>query len=190
MTYYFQRSGVAIKTYTDKIKTSESVEHGTPQDLFDFLNRSFGPFTLDAAATEENAKCDVYYTKEHNGLIQSWSGQKVFVNPPYGKGVVEQWLGKMKFEAIYGVEIVALLKSVTGNRWFHQLWKYVNVLGSIEKIDGEYKKRLLFSKPALHKKFSMGLYFIKGRLAFTNPGQGPDDKKTPALFDSVVLRFF
>lgn len=42
-------------------------EWATPQAFFDELNREFH-FTLDAAANEQNHKCDLYYDKESDGL--------------------------------------------------------------------------------------------------------------------------
>jgi hypothetical protein len=42
--------------------SSKTVEWATPQDFFDKMNAEFG-FTLDAAATAENAKCARYLAK-------------------------------------------------------------------------------------------------------------------------------
>ena len=47
----------------------------TPQDLFDWANARWGPFTLDACAAEWNAKVPHYNTEEANGLKQPWSGR-------------------------------------------------------------------------------------------------------------------
>lgn len=55
----------------------------TPQSLFDELNAEFN-FTLDAAASDANHKCERYFTKKDNGLLQDWQGETVFCNPPYG----------------------------------------------------------------------------------------------------------
>ena len=57
---------------------------GTPQDLFDALNKEFN-FTLDPCADDKNHKCDKYYTIEQDGLAQSWAGETVFCNPPYSR---------------------------------------------------------------------------------------------------------
>lgn len=54
---------------------------GTPPAIFDELNSEFR-FTLDAAASDANAKCDTYFTLETDGLAQSWKGHTVFCNPP------------------------------------------------------------------------------------------------------------
>ena len=52
----------------------------TPQDLFDAINAEFN-FTLDAAASPENAKAKAYFTKEMDGLHQSWANHVVWLNP-------------------------------------------------------------------------------------------------------------
>lgn len=53
--------------------TNNSDEWATPQDVFDALNAEFN-FDLDPCATEENHKCDFFYTKETDGLLQNWGG--------------------------------------------------------------------------------------------------------------------
>jgi phage N-6-adenine-methyltransferase len=56
----------------------------TPQSFFDELDKEFH-FTLDPCATTQTAKCSKYYTKEDDGLSKDWSGETVFINPPYSK---------------------------------------------------------------------------------------------------------
>jgi len=134
----------------------ESVEWGTPQDLFDTLNAEFD-FTLDVAASDQNAKCERYFTKEIDGLAQSWAGERCYMNPPYGRGL-DRWVSKAwrevkKFE---GAElVVALLPSRTDTKWFHK-W----VLGKAE------------------------IRFIKGRLKYTN---GNKSLPAPAVFPSIIV---
>jgi phage N-6-adenine-methyltransferase len=77
---------------TDLMFSSKSNEWSTPQDTFDRLNEEFN-FTLDPCATDENHKCEKYYTIEDDGLLQDWSGESVFVNPPYGRGI-KDWVKK------------------------------------------------------------------------------------------------
>ena len=57
---------------------SNSDEWETPIDLFNILNKEF-QFNLDPCATDENHKCNKYYTKEENGLKPSWGGLQCFV---------------------------------------------------------------------------------------------------------------
>ena len=51
--------------------SSKTDQWATPQAFFDKLDSEFR-FKLDAAADHSNHKCDKYYTKEQNGLAQSW----------------------------------------------------------------------------------------------------------------------
>ena len=58
---------------TKGMYTSNSEAWGTPQELFNRLNKEFN-FTLDICASKENAKCHKYYTKEEDALKQEWGG--------------------------------------------------------------------------------------------------------------------
>lgn len=57
--------------------SSNSDEWETPKSVFDALDAEFN-FTLDPCATEENHKCDLYFTKEQNGLSKNWGGKQCF----------------------------------------------------------------------------------------------------------------
>lgn len=57
----------------DTLFSSKSNEWATPQDFYDVLNEEFD-FTLDPCATDENHKCDNYFTQEMDGLKQDWGG--------------------------------------------------------------------------------------------------------------------
>lgn len=48
----------------------QSDEWATPRDRFDEWERDLGPFTLDAAATADNALCADYFTAADDGLAQ------------------------------------------------------------------------------------------------------------------------
>ena len=56
----------------------------TPPELFEPLHAEFG-FTLDAAASAENALLPRYWTAEDDALTQDWTGERVYCNPPYGR---------------------------------------------------------------------------------------------------------
>ena len=53
--------------------SSNTDDWATPQDLFDALDAEFH-FTLDPCSSEQNHKCDRYFTKEDNGLLHDWGG--------------------------------------------------------------------------------------------------------------------
>ena len=87
----------------------------TPPWLFEELSREFGPFTLDVAATAENAKAPAYFTADVDGLAQDWHGV-VWCNPPYGKFVTPAWLAKARNEVELGhaVCVVCLVPARVG----------------------------------------------------------------------------
>lgn len=58
--------------------SSNSDEWSTPQNIYSSLDTEFG-FNLDPCATNENHKCERYFTKEQNGLLQNWGGTQFFV---------------------------------------------------------------------------------------------------------------
>lgn len=100
--------------------SSQSVEWGTPQALFDDLSREFGGFDLDPCATPENAKCERFYTldTDWNALALPWEG-KVFMNPPYGHQATGRWVRKAWEAAQAGATVVCLIPSRTDTRWWH-----------------------------------------------------------------------
>lgn len=92
----------------------------TPQDFFRALDAEFH-FTLDAAASAENAKCARYYTPQDDGLSKNWGGC-CWCNPPYGRDV-GRWVRKGLESAESGATVVMLLPARTDTRWFHE-WIY------------------------------------------------------------------
>ena len=97
--------------------SSKSNEWETPQALFDELNDEFH-FTLDPCATKDNAKCPNFCTIADNGLSRSWSGEVVFMNPPYG-GHTREWIEKAWYESHNGAIIVCLIVSATDRSYWH-----------------------------------------------------------------------
>lgn len=105
--------------------SGKTSEWATPQDFFDKLNSEFR-FTLDAASTHENAKCVRHYTAEDDGLLQSWEGETVWLNPPYTSGprcakVIREWVNKAYNESRRpnGATVVCLVPARTDSAWWH-----------------------------------------------------------------------
>lgn len=100
----------------DGLMTSNSNEWETPQTLFDELNEKYH-FTLDPCSTDENAKCEKHYTVKENGLLQSWEGETVFCNPPYGREI-GKWVKKCAEESKHA-KVVMLIPARTDTAYFH-----------------------------------------------------------------------
>jgi site-specific DNA-methyltransferase (adenine-specific) len=115
--------------------TSRTDEWSTPQDMFDELHREFN-FTVDAAAGKDNAKCKRYFDKETNGLVQSWAGETVWCNPPYGRQI-GKWMKKALVESRHPrTTVVMLVPARTDTAWFHD---YVYHRAEIRFLCGRLK---------------------------------------------------
>lgn len=80
----------------------------TPPEVFDPLMERFRfRFTIDVAAAAHNARCDRFYTRADNGLLQPWTGERVWCNPPYSD--LASWTEKAWRESASAELIVMLL---------------------------------------------------------------------------------
>lgn len=145
-------------------ETAATVEWGTPQELFDGLNARWGPFTLDAAASDHNHKCERYFTVGDDALEQPWGdgGVKAWLNPPFGMGC-GVWFSKIAVEIAKGNidEATVLVPARVDTQWFHR-----HVIPHASSI-----------------------HFIEGRLSYTKSDeQGNVLTVDPAPFPSMVVR--
>lgn len=103
---------------TSGLFSSRTDEWATPARLFQELDAEFH-FNLDPCATSENHKCQDYFTKRENGLLQNWGGRRVFCNPPYGKAM-PAWVRKCSEEAKKpDTLVVMLIPARTDTSYFH-----------------------------------------------------------------------
>lgn len=108
----------------------------TPQWFFDELNREF-EFTLDPCCLQDTRKCDKYFTPEDDGLKQDWGGERVFVNPPYGRGI-SNWIKKCSDESKkHNTIVVALIPARTDTKYFHDF--IYNKVKEIRFLKGRLK---------------------------------------------------
>ena len=119
----------------ESLYSSRSEEWFTLRDFFNQLNDGFH-FTLDPCATPENAKCEVFYTKEDEGLIQDWDKHIAFCNPPYGK-TMRMWARKCYEASLAGATVVLLAHARTDTVWFHD-WVY-GMAAEIRFVRGRLK---------------------------------------------------
>lgn len=119
---------------TEVMFSSKSDEWSTPQDIYEQLDNEFH-FNLDPCATEENHKCDTFFTQNDDGLSKNWGGYRAFVNPPYSQ--IKQWVKKCWEESTKPNTIVVMLIPVrTDTRYFHE---YINHRSEVRFIKGRLK---------------------------------------------------
>ena len=138
----------------DALFTSNTCEWETPQNFFDALNEEFH-FGIDVCATPENAKCNLFFTLQDDGLKQDWSGHgTVWCNPPYGK-TIRLWVQKASETAKEGTTVVMLIHARTDTRWFHDY---------------------IYQKP------NVEIRFVKGRLKFGGSNNSAPFPSMVAIF--------
>ena len=120
--------------------TSDKQDWETPDYLFDFFNNIYN-FTIDVCADDQNHKCAKYYTIQTNGLAQDWSKDICWMNPPYEKSQLKQWIKKAHEESLKGSVVVCLIPARTDTEYF---WN--------------------------HCRHAAKIFFLKGRLKFLSDG--------------------
>jgi len=99
--------------------SSKRQDWTTPQYLFDELDTEFD-FTLDPCCYKETAKCKKFFTIKEDGLKQDWSGERCFVNPPFGREM-PNWIKKGYEESLKpNTLVVFLIPARTDTRYFHE----------------------------------------------------------------------
>jgi site-specific DNA-methyltransferase (adenine-specific) len=119
---------------TETLFSRRSDEWETPQEFFQELDKEFH-FDLDACASDENHKCDMYYTAADNGLSKNWGGHAVWCNPPYSN--VKAWVRKAYYEGHKpNTVVVVLVFSRTDTKWW---WNYVQHKAEVRFVKGRIK---------------------------------------------------
>ena len=115
----------------------------TPRDLFD-ARHALHRFTIDAAASPENAMLTRFWTRADDALAQDWRGERVWCNPPYSD--LRPWVEKA---AKGGAAIVDML--LPANRCEQAWWQDV-------------------IEPTRDTPGGPRALFLRGRLRFERPG--------------------
>jgi phage N-6-adenine-methyltransferase len=118
----------------------------TPKRLFDQINDSYGPFTLDVCASQSNTKCEAFIDEETDGLSVSWGKNRCWMNPPYGRGIGD-WIAKAFRESQESATVVCLVPARTDTAW----WQNWTVRGEITYLRGRVAFEL-GGKPMTNKK--------------------------------------
>lgn len=112
---------------------------GTPIWLFSWMDARFS-FKVDLAASESNALCPVFLTKETDALTTNWSSLDGpgWCNPNYSN--IDPWLAKAAMEARRGFTSVFLIPAPNGeDRYgkyvFGVATEVIHITGRIAFID-------------------------------------------------------
>lgn len=141
--------GFRAKNHPQQATRDYVDDRRTPADLFASLHSTYN-FTVDAAASLENALLPMFWTKDDDALRWSWWRERVWCNPPYSS--IEPWVAKAWAEMFGGCKLIVML--LPANRC-EQLWWQRHVEPRREK-------------PAYHG-ITLRTQFLAGRLRFDWP---------------------
>lgn len=123
-------------------------ERTTPDSLFNKLNEEFN-FKYDLAATDENHKLSLYYTKENSAFKYKWVDTN-FLNCPYS----EIWTWVNKANQSIG-KTVMVLPCDTSTGWFHDfIWDESKQECRPNVSIRHYRGRFKFNKYSTSPKFA------------------------------------
>lgn len=106
-------------------------------------------FTVDAAASDGNARLPRFWTAKDDGLRQSWTGERVWCNPPYSHPNIPRWIRKAWAET----DAALIVMLVPANRT-EQTWWQAAVEPYRDRPGG-----------------TLRVEFLPGRMRFLTPGQ-------------------
>lgn len=94
-------------------------EYGTPLGLYRKALFDFDILPcLDVCATEENRRCENFFSKFNDALDENWY-EDFFMNPPYSK--VYDFMKKAYNEHLKNnVDALILVYSKTDTKWWHE----------------------------------------------------------------------
>ena len=142
---------------------------------------------LDVCASEQNRRCEMYFTEEDNALTQQWN-QDFFMNPPYSQ--INTWM-KYAYEQHkkHNVNALILTFGKIGVKWFHEfvydrtldIWK-----AEFKPVDHRIKFTLNGIVPKNCKICKKSFYDVEHHTCPQCTGQLTD---TSAPYDSSWIIF-
>ena len=128
----------------------------TPDYVFNYASKRWGPFEVDLAARADNTKCDYYYDEEINSLSVDWYKEfsKGWLNPPFSK--MDPWIEKIILEAKKGFNTTMIMEIPNGEARMSSIFEYatefVFIIGRVpyDKADGTPRKTHMRGSCLIH----------------------------------------
>lgn len=135
----------ADKPHVHVAQNSGEHEWYTPPTYLEAARKVIGKFDLDPATSDvaqQAVQAKKFYTKETDGLAQTWRG-RVWMNPPYAGGLVDQFVAKLSQHYQEGdvTSAIVLVNNATETKWFRQCAELASAIcfptGRIRFLDPE-----------------------------------------------------
>jgi ParB family chromosome partitioning protein len=130
---------------TEEANSPLSNEWYTPPQYIEAAREVMGAIDCDPAScdiAQKRVKASIYYTVVQNGLQQTW-GKRVWMNPPYSKGLIDKFCEALvrKYQSGEVVEACLLANNGTDTGWAHILFDLCQcvcfVKGRISFLDAQ-----------------------------------------------------
>ena len=108
------------------IHNSGNNERYTPEYIIQLARKTMGEIDIDPASCEVAnnllVKATQYFDKDTNGLLQEWNG-RIWLNPPYERGLIESFIDKLLEEYRIGraTQAIVLTHNASETRWYGRL---------------------------------------------------------------------
>ena len=161
------QAGIRPKNHPKQVRTRQSElfhedggldsvdDRRTPRYLFDDLHKEFA-FTIDAAASAENALLPRFWTRKDDALRQSWTSERVWCNPPYSAIPDWVWTASRAHERGCPLVVMLLPADRTEQPWWqeHVETRRDRGIGVTTRF---IRKRVKFGLPPEHPDADKGL---------------------------------
>jgi hypothetical protein len=121
----------------------------TPVEWIERARAVMGTIDCDpasAAYAQKMVNSATWFDKERDGLKHDWRGN-VWLNPPYGRGLIEPFIKKLLSESPNVEQAIVLTDSRTDTHWFHELCSSANALAFTKGRINFYSESAASSSP-------------------------------------------
>lgn len=116
------KAGSAAETGSPFVShNSGENEWYTPAPLIAAARAVMGGIDLDPASSEvanRTVQAARFFTAEDDGLAQEWPVGRIWMNPPYAKGLIEPFARRLADEVAGGSDAIVLVNNATETEWF------------------------------------------------------------------------
>ena len=115
----------------------------TPAEYIAKAKEVMGDIDLDPASSRvanETVRARAFYTAENSGLLVNWNG-RVWMNPPYSRGLIGKFIDKLcqEFDDGRVSSACVLVNNATETAWFQRIGDYSSAVvflrGRVKFID-------------------------------------------------------
>lgn len=118
-----QKATEVTKNKQRVVYNSGNNEWYTPEEYIVCARKVMGCIDLDPASSEianRTVQAEMYYSKEDDGLQHKWYGN-VWLNPPYGRKPIVQFVDKLIHELPNIKNAIVLVNNATETKWFGKM---------------------------------------------------------------------